>query len=188
MLKLKKRPATSSTPGTELITRPDGYHLAEVIGPPAARERDQPQEALWLQLQHPTFITTAIVGVPGITSDQSHAFARRAAGIGAIISDADVRIVDARGVGPYDAPEATRQLRELIAEGGPVIVVADSPTQDHGSLPILDLCPRILLLVGLGRSTTRQLRKVHAMLGDAHDISAICIESGRAPGRTAERP
>jgi hypothetical protein len=139
-------------------------------------ERHDPLELLWFELDRPGFVITALVPVPAVTSDEAYEFARRSADVGSSISGVPVCLVDARGVTPYQTDVVGATLRQVRQLGHPTLIVTDAPTVNAGVIPVISMCPRVVLLVGLGVSRTKEISRVAKITGVSRTYGVVCLE------------
>ncbi len=139
-----------------------------------AQVRNPKLEALWFRLSDPSYVTTAIIPVPGLTSEDAQQAAEALAKVGASITGEPVHVVTAVGLRPSQALETSRGV--AAHTGDPVIIVVESPNVDPGSIPIVRNCTRSVLLVGLKVSRGDQLSEITELIGPDRVMGAVCLE------------
>lgn len=145
------------------------------FSPVAGAGRNHEVESVWFQLGDMAASPVAVVGIPPAASRDAYDFAVRLAGIGAAIESRPVRVIDGRGVSPFDAAPIAATLVDKVANG-PVLVVVDPPNIDQGGVPILQRCRTILLAVTVGGSRQRDLEQVRVMLPESVGVVAVMVD------------
>ena len=139
-----------------------------------AQVRSSKLEALWFRLSDPSYVTTALVPVPGVTSEDAQRAAAELAKVASSITGGPVHVVTAVGLHPSQALETSRGIASH--KGAPLIIVVESPTVDPGSIPIVRNCSRSLLLVGLRTSRGDELSEITDLIGSDRVMGAVCLE------------
>ena len=159
--------------------------------PDGVAARNHELEALWFELSEPTFGAVGLVAVPPMADHERVAHVAETLGwIGASVSREPVAVVDGFGVTPAEAECALEDLRSVIVELPQVVLVVQAPTIDPGSLPLLERCDRVVLLVELGVSKRREVDRLKTMLERCNVVGAVCLPKAPSPDAapgTAER-
>jgi hypothetical protein len=178
---------TKRAPRTTPAANPEDARMAKVstFAPGASVPRDRQLETLWLRIDQP-FVATVLVPVHPITGDEVLDLAKRLARTGAVIEDREVALADFRGVSPH-AADRTRTVIERMAAAGPLLLVVDPLTDQHGGIPVVESAGRALLVVRLGSSTAGAIAATQQLIPSRCDTAVVCLEKGHGEPPPATR-
>jgi hypothetical protein len=164
-------------PGTPTTTNDPRQAVVSTYSPGATVPRDRELETLWLRIDQP-FTSTVFVPVKPVTGEEVLDLAKRLARTGAVIEDREVAVADFRGVSPH-AVDRTRTVIERMAAAGPLLLVVDPLTEQHGGIPVVEGSERAIMVVRLGKSTAGRIAATQALIPSTSDTAVVCLADGR---------
>lgn len=118
----------------------------------------------------------ALAVIPAAGGSSAAEVARGLYRVGLNEAGVALRFVNGTGADLASTTRMAAEVREVVAQGGRVVIVVDPPAQAEAAVPLALCADAVVLGIELGRTTRRDVEETVDELGGAKVIGSVLIE------------